>query len=98
MFDAYLASGVENYMLSLKFAPLRWVLSWTGAGTNRAEGIRLLQVTASQWHYLAPFARMMLAVADIRSGQPQQARDILTSLAREFPRNSLYTRERDRIH
>ena len=97
MFDAYLASGVENYMLSLKFAPLRWVLSWTGAGTDRAEGIRLLRVTATQGHYLAPFARMMLAVAAIRDGHPQEARDILTALSKEFPRNSLYTRERDRI-
>jgi hypothetical protein len=97
MYDAYLASGVENYMLSLKFAPLRWVLSWTGAGTNREEGIRLLRVTASQGHYLAPFARMMLAVAAIRDGHPQEARDILTALSKEFPRNNLYTRERDRI-
>ena len=98
MYDAYLASGVENYMLSLKFAPLRWVLSWTGAGTDRAEGLRLLNVTATQGHYLAPFARMMLAVAAIRDGHGQQARDILTALSKEFPRNSLYTRERDRIH
>jgi hypothetical protein len=97
MYDAYLASGVENYMLSLKFAPLRWVLSWTGAGTNREEGIRLLHVTAAQGRYLAPFARMMLAVAAIRDNHPQEARDILTALAKEFPRNSLYTRERDRI-
>jgi len=98
MYDAYLASGVENYMLSLKFAPLRWVLSWTGAGTDRAEGIRLLHVTASQGHYLAPFARMMLAVAAIRDGHKDEARDILTALSQEYPRNSLYTRERDRIH
>ena len=98
MYDAYLASGVENYMLSLKFAPLRWVLGWTGAGTNREEGLRLLRVTATQGHYLAPFARMMLAVAAIRDGHGQQARDILTALSKEFPRNSLYTRERDRIH
>src|SRR6266702_847598 len=65
MYDAYLASGVENYMLSLKWAPLRWMLRWTGAGTNREEGLRLLRITASQGHYLAPFARMMLAVAAI---------------------------------
>lgn len=98
LYDAYLASGVENYMLSLKWAPLRWVLSWTGAGTNKAEGLRLLNVTAAKGHYLAPFARMMLAVAAIRDGHPQQAREILTSLSQEFPRNSLYIRERDRIH
>jgi hypothetical protein len=97
MYDAYLASGVENYMLSLKWAPMRWILSWTGAGTDREEGIRLLKLTASQGHYLAPFARMMLAVAAIRDGHPQQARDILTALSKEFPRNTLYIRERDRI-
>lgn len=97
MYDAYLASGVENYMLSLKWAPLRWLLTLTGAGTNREEGIHQLQVTAAQGHYLAPFARMMLAVAAIRDGHSQQARDILTELSKEFPRNSLYTRERDRI-
>jgi len=97
MYDAYLASGVENYMLSLKWAPLRWLLSWGGAGTDRQEGLRMLGVTASQGHYLAPFARMMLAVAAIREGHGQQARDILTALSKEFPRNSLYTRERDRI-
>jgi hypothetical protein len=98
LYDAYLASGVENYMLSLRFAPVRWLLGWTGAGTDRAEGLRLLRLTASQGHYLAPFARMMLAVAAIREGNSQEARDILTALAKEFPRNSLYTRERDRIH
>jgi hypothetical protein len=98
LYDAHLASGVENYMLSLKFAPLRWILSLTGAGTDRAEGIRLLRITASQGHYLAPFARMMLAVAAIRDGHPQQARDILLSLSKEFPSNSLYVRELTRIH
>lgn len=97
LYDAYLASGVENYMLSLKWAPVRWLLSWSGAGTDRAEGIRLLRLTAAEGHYLAPFARMMLAVAAIRDNQPQQARDILTSLSEEFPRNSLYIRERNRI-
>jgi hypothetical protein len=97
LYDAHMASGVENYMLSLKLAPLRWLLSLTGAGTDRAEGIRLLQLTATQGHYLAPFARMMLAVAALRDGHPQQARDILSALSREFPKNSLYIRERDRI-
>ena len=98
LYDAHLASGVENYMLSLQFAPVRWILSWTGAGTDRAEGIRLLRITATQGHYLAPFARMMLAVADIRDGHRQQAREILTALSAEFPRNNLYIYERDRIH
>ncbi|HEY5057083.1 MAG TPA: hypothetical protein VII58_13040, partial [Acidobacteriaceae bacterium] len=97
LFDANLASGVENYMLSLKFAPIRWVLSWTGAGTDRDEGIRLLELTATRGHYLAPFARMMLAVAALRDNQPRQARTILSALSQEFPGNRLYVYERDRI-
>jgi hypothetical protein len=98
MYDAYLASGVENYMLSLKWAPLRWFLSFTGAGTNREEGLRLLKLTATQGYYLAPFARMMLAVAALRENRPQEARAILIELKKEFPMNALYDRELALIH
>jgi hypothetical protein len=98
MYDAYLASGVENYMLSLKFAPVRWLLNLTGAATSRDEGIRLLKLTASGGHYLAPFARMMLAVAALRENRPQEARSILIDLKREFPLNSMYDRQLAQIH
>ncbi len=98
MYDAYLASGVENYMLSLKPAPMRWLMNLTGAQTSREEGIRLLKITASEGHYLAPFAKMMLAVAAIRDGNPQQARQILLALEQQFPGNSLYERQLARIH
>lgn len=98
MYDAYLASGVENYMLSLKSAPLRWLLGVTGAATDRQEGVRLLTLTANQGHYLAPFARMMLSVAALRDGNPQRARAILIALARQYPDNTLYERQLARIH
>jgi hypothetical protein len=98
MYDAYLASGVENYMLSLRSAPLRWILGVTGASTDKEEGIRLLTLTANQGHYLAPFARMMLAVAALRDGQPKQARAILIALSRQYPDNTLYARQLARIH
>jgi hypothetical protein len=98
LYDAYLATGVENYMLSLKPAPIRWILNLTGADTDREEGIRLLRLTAAKGHYLAPFARMMLAVAALRDSRPQDAKDILTALSKEFPQNTLYQRELARIH
>jgi len=97
LYDAYLASGVENYMLSLKPAPIRWILGFTGAATNKDEGIRLLRITASKGHYLAPFARMMLAVAALRDNHPKEAKGILTALSKEYPRNTLYQREIARI-
>ncbi len=98
LYDAYLASGVENYMLSLKPAPVRWLLGVTGASTDKEEGIKLLQQTAAHGHYLAPFARMMLAVAALRDGNPQQARSILIALSKQFPGNTLYERQIARIH
>jgi hypothetical protein len=56
-----------------------------GAGTNQAEGVRLLRLTAEQGHYLAPFARLMLAVGELRDGRTQEGKAILFGLAQEFP-------------
>ena len=98
LYDANLAVGIENYMLSLKAAPIRWILGMTGAGTNKAEGVRLLKLTAEQGHYLAPFARLMLAVGELRDGRTQQGKAILVSLSQEFPQNTLYQRQIARLH
>jgi hypothetical protein len=98
LYDANLAVGIENYMLSLKAAPIRWLLGMAGAGTNKAEGVRLLKLTADQGHYLAPFARLMLAVGELRDGRTQQGKAILAGLSEEFPRNTLYAREVARLH
>ena len=92
-YDAYLAVGIENYLLSLKPAPARWILRITGAQTDREVGLRKLRLTAEKGHYLLPYARLLLAVAALRDGNPQQACSILDGLAREFPKNHLYARE-----
>src|SRR5579863_5749317 len=65
-YDAYLAVGVENYMLGLSPAPVRWVLRLYGAQTNKDEGVEKLRLTATRGHYLLPFARLLLAVAAMR--------------------------------
>jgi hypothetical protein len=96
-YDAYLAIGVENYMLSLKPMPVRWLLRLGGARTDKNEGLRKLQLTAEKGHYLRPFARLLLAVAALRDRKPAQARDILQELAYEFPRNQLYRSELSRL-
>ncbi|HKE20788.1 MAG TPA: hypothetical protein VKB88_00270 [Bryobacteraceae bacterium] len=95
--DAWVAVGVENYMLSVKPAPVRWLLRLAGGETDRALGIQKLKLAAERGHLLAPFARLLLAVADLRDKDMQHARDILESLAREYPRNPLYTQELARM-
>jgi hypothetical protein len=96
-YDAYLAIGVENYVFSLKPAPVRWILQMGGAQTDKEKGIQNLRLTAEKGHYLVPYARLLLAVAALRNKDRGQAKSILADLAREFPHNRLYTEELARL-
>ena len=96
-YDAYLAVGVENYLLGLNPAPVRWLLRLTGAQTDKEEGIAKVRLTAEKGHYLAPYARLLLAVAALRDHNLPQARSLLSGLADEFPYNPLYRRELVRL-
>lgn len=96
-YDAYVAIGVENYLLSLKPSPVRLLLRLAGAQIDREEGLRKLRLTAQRGHYLLPFARLLLAVAALRDGDRHHARELLQGLVAEFPRNDLYRQELARL-
>jgi hypothetical protein len=97
-YDAYLAIGVENYLFSLKPAPMRWILQAGGAETDRDKGVENLRLTAEKGRYLSPYARLLLAVAALRNKDIPTARDLLAALAREFPHNRLYAQELAQLH
>lgn len=92
-YDANLAIGVENYLLSQKSAPVRWFLRLTGAETDEALGIEKLRIVAEKGTYLKPYARVLLAIAYLRDGNAPEARRLLAELAREFPQNDLFKSE-----
>jgi len=96
-YDAWIAPALENYLLSLKAAPVRWFLRATGAHTDRLAGLEKLRVTAEKGHYLAPYARLLLALAALRDHHTAQARQLLADLAHEFPENPLYKEELARV-
>jgi hypothetical protein len=95
--DAYLAIGVENYLLGLRLAPTRWILRLSGAQTDKDKGIANLKVTAEKGRYLAPYARLLLAIVAIRDQDHDTARKLLAALARDFPDNHLYQAELARL-
>jgi hypothetical protein len=95
--DAYLAIGVENYLLSLKPAALRWLLRVGGAETDKNRGIENLKMTAEKGHFLLPYARVLLAVAALRDKNIVRAKELLADLAKQFPHNPLYARELARL-
>jgi hypothetical protein len=96
-YDAYLAVGAENYILSLNSAPIRWVLHLTGSQTDKQEGIARLKLAAEKGTYLAPYARLLLSVAALRDKDTKTARELLQGLASEFPKNRLYVKELARL-
>ena len=95
--DGYVALGVENYLLSLKPAPLRWFLRLAGAQTDKQTGIDKLGIAAEKGRYLLPFARLLLAVAAVRDGDRARGAQWLQWLAQQFPQNHLYSRELAKI-
>ena len=96
-YDAYLSLGAENYLLGANAAPVRWMLRLTGAQTDKQQGIDQLKTVAEKGHYLAPFARLLLAVAALRDKDTHTAKTLLAGLATEFPDNKLYSKELSRI-
>jgi len=46
---------------------VRWILQAGGAQTDRDKGVEDLRLTAERGLYLSPYARLLLAVAALRS-------------------------------
>lgn len=96
-YDALLATGFSKYVIGSLFAPWRWMLRMSGLPGDKARGLAELQTTADHGHYLAPFARILLAVAYVRAKDRPRALQMLTGLQRDFPGNTLFPREISRL-
>jgi hypothetical protein len=92
-YDGYLAEAFENYLLSQKPAPERWLLRRAGAQTNKQIGINELKIVANKGRYLKPYAKVLLAIAALRDNKKQEARSYLAELSEEFPQNDLFRQE-----
>jgi hypothetical protein len=96
-YDAYLAFGAENYLVSIKPMFVRWLAQLAGARADREQGIQQLRLTAQNGRFLKPFAKLLLAVAALRDHDALMARKLLTELQQEFPQNPLYSYELSRL-
>ncbi len=96
-YDAYVATGISQYLIGTLSPPLRWIVRLGGYSGNKAEGIEQLQLAAARGRYLAPFARILLAIAYVREKRPAEARRVLEQLRSDFPGNPLFPRELARL-
>jgi hypothetical protein len=96
-YDAYVATGISEYLIGSSSAPVRWILRARGFAGDKRGGIKKLQLAAQHGRYLAPFARILLTIAYLRDKQPQRARVLLADLKAQFPQNMLFAWELERL-
>ncbi|PYX79997.1 MAG: hypothetical protein DMG70_25735 [Acidobacteria bacterium] len=96
-YDAYVATGVGKYLIGSRTLPVRWILRANGFAGDKREGIKELQIAAEYGHYLAPFAEILLSIAYLRDKELQKARVLLADLRAEFPENSVFASELQRL-
>lgn len=96
-YDAQIATGFSKYIIGSLSAPVRWLLRLGGLPGDKQAGIADLQLTAQHGHYLAPFARILLAIVYVRDKNKARALELLTALRLEFPANTLFPREISRL-
>lgn len=91
--DAYVALGTSNYVIGCLPGYKKMFLWFGGIHGDKDRGMSQLETAAGQGHYLAPFAKILLALASEREHQNVRAHLLLAQLTKEFPENPLFARE-----
>ena len=92
-YDAYLTTGMTEYVIgSLPFF-VRWFIKVENINGNKEQGIKTVELVTKKGHYLKPFAKILLAVANLREKRPRVAETLLFELARDYPENQLFKKE-----
>jgi hypothetical protein len=97
VYDANIAQGIENYLLSQKNVAIRWFLRLGGAQTSHDVGIQKCSITADKGHYFKPYAQLLLAIAELRDNNREGAKQKLQWLSSQYPGNHLYREELERL-
>ena len=96
-YDAHVATGFSKYIIGSMSSPVRWLVKLGGISGDKQAGIAELKLTAEHGQYLAPFARILLAIAYVREKDKPEARELLASLRDQFPANPLFPLEIARL-
>lgn len=91
--DAYLTTGFSEYLIASVPYVLRWAVRFEGVQGDKKVALSRMERVARSGRYLAPFAKILLAIAHLREKRPQQSANLLAELAHEFPENRLYRKE-----
>jgi hypothetical protein len=95
--DVYMALGAANYILACLPPYKRAVLWFGGLEGNKQRGMDQLAQASRDGEYLGPYAKILLAMADLREKRGADAKRLMAELTTEFPESPLFRRERANV-
>jgi hypothetical protein len=91
--DAYIASGIANYIVGSLNSGSRFALWFGGIHGDKKLGMEQVAKTAESGRYLRPFAKIVLALAARRENQTALAQRLLRELKEQYPASALFASE-----
>ena len=95
--DAFLTTGVNEYMLGALPGVLRWAIKVETTKGDKKKGLEHLEMVAKGGRHFQSFAKILLAVFYEREKQPSRAEAILLDLKRLHPTNPLFRNQYERL-
>jgi hypothetical protein len=95
--DAYLTTGLTEYLLGSVPFFVKWFVRFEEAQGSKTVAVDRLTSVVKKGRYLGPFAKIMLAIIDLREKRPMAAEIRLVELTREFPENPLFRKELEKL-
>jgi hypothetical protein len=96
-YDAYLTTGLSEYLLgSIPFF-VRWIVRFDKTEGSKSVAVRNLELVSQQGRYFKPFAKVLLSIIHLREKRPLESEKLLHELHHQFPENPLFKKELDKL-
>ncbi len=95
--DAYLTTGLTEYLLGSVPFFVKWFVRFEEAEGDKKLAVQRLSSVVERGRYLGPFAKILLAIIDLREKRPLAAEAKLIELSRDFPENPLFKKEIEKL-
>ena len=91
--DAYLVTGLNEYIFGSLPFPIRWVGRFDQVQGSKRLGVERLKRAASEGRYLSALAKILLATVYIREKRFNEAQETTQELVDEYPDNPSFPAE-----
>lgn len=92
-YDAYLTTGLTEYLLGSVPFFVRWFVRFDEAKGDKNRAVTNLELVARKGRYYGPFAKVLLSVIHLREKRFPDSERLLVELSRDYPENPLIRTE-----